>query len=143
MIFSGAQNNRVGTNGDNVGDAAECNIISGNFRNGVEISDTNTSKNVVAGNFIGTTVAGTAALPNGTRGGNGVQIRNGASFNLIGINTADKDPLAERNVISGNVWSGVRISDPGSDGNTVTGNFIGTDKTGAWLAPQPGRRRTH
>jgi titin len=130
-IFGGAQNNRIGTNGDGTNDALERNLISGNFGNGVVISDVNTSKNLVAGNLIGTTVTGTAALPNGTRGGNGLQIRNGASFNVIGINPADKDPLAERNVISGNIWSGVRISDSGSDSNTVTGNFIGTDKTGS------------
>ncbi len=88
-IGRGAQSNRVGTNGDGVADAAEGNLISGNFGNGVEISDPNTSKNVVAGNYIGTNTAGTAALPNGTRGGNGLQIRNGASFNQIGINPAD------------------------------------------------------
>jgi titin len=130
-IFGGAENNRIGTNGDGTNDAFERNLISGNFGNGVVISDVNTSKNLVAGNLIGTTVAGTAALPNGTRGGNGLQIRNGASFNVVGINTGDVDPVAERNILSGNIWSGVRISDPGSDSNTVTGNFIGTDKTGS------------
>jgi hypothetical protein len=131
LIAGGAQSNRIGTNGDGINDAFERNLISGNSHNGVEIANTNTKHNLVMGNLIGTTVNGTAALPNGTRGGNGVQIRNGASFNLIGINTADTDPLAERNVISGNIWSGVRISDPGSDNNVVTGNFIGTTKTGS------------
>jgi titin len=138
IIFGGAQSNRIGTNGDGVNDALERNLISGNFGNGVVIADANTSKNTVAGNLIGTTVTGTAALPNGTRGGNGLQIRNGASFNTIGINGGDMDPVAERNILSGNIWSGVRLSDPGSDSNTVVGNYIGTDKTGTVALPNHG-----
>ena len=138
QIDSGAQSNLVGSNGDGVNDLSKRNVISGNLQNGVYIHDPGTNNNLVAGNYIGTNAAGTAALPNGTRGGNGVQIGNGASFNLIGINPANVDPVAERNVISGNVWSGVRIGDPGSDGNTVAGNFIGTDKTGAVSVPNLG-----
>jgi titin len=130
IIFGGAQKNRIGTNGDGTNDPLEFNLISGNFANGVVISDVNTSKNLVAGNLIGTTVNGMAALPNGTRGGDGLDIQFGASFNTIGVNSGDMDPLAERNVLSGNIWSGVRIGF-GSNGNTVTGNFIGTNKTGS------------
>jgi len=37
---------------------------------------------------------------------------------------------AARNVISGNVQIGVRISEPTASGNLVAGNLIGTDVTG-------------
>ena len=63
---TGATWNRIGTNGDGVGDAAERNIISGN---GIGIwfglvGGVGIEQNVVAGNFIGTNPAGTAAIPN-------------------------------------------------------------------------------
>jgi CSLREA domain-containing protein len=81
--------------------------------------------NRIEGNFIGTNVAGAAALENG---GQGVQVF--ASPNhTIGGTTA-----AARNLISGNSSCGVEIGDNfgggGSTGNRVSGNFIGTDVTG-------------
>jgi titin len=65
-IFGGAKNNRIGINGDGVADAAERNIISANAFVGVRIAGTGSGAhdNVVAGNFIGTDVTGTAALGN-------------------------------------------------------------------------------
>ena len=36
-----------------------------------------------------------------------------------------------RNLISGNVGSGVEITGSGTSGNVVAGDFIGTDVTGA------------
>src|SRR5262249_28822963 len=56
-IDFGAHDNRIGTNGDGVADAAERNVISGNG-NGIELFATGTINNVVAGNFIGTTASG-------------------------------------------------------------------------------------
>ena len=43
------------------------NIVSGNA-NGVVISDTGTSGNVIAGNYIGTGLTGESALPNANDG---------------------------------------------------------------------------
>src|SRR5207253_715829 len=57
-----ATNNRIGTNGDGVNDAAERNVISGNTQRGVLIQDVGTTGNVVAGNYIGTNTAGTLGL---------------------------------------------------------------------------------
>src|SRR5207244_676013 len=75
-----------------------------------------TGHNTVAGNLIGLTAAGTAAVPNG---GAGVGITAGAADNTIGGTTA-----AARNVISGNTTSGVEIADPGTTGNAVQGVYI-------------------
>lgn len=81
---------------------------------GVRVSGTN---NLVAGNFLGTDVAGTASLGNV----NGVIIDGSSS--TVGGTTA-----AARNVISGNSNNGVIIFP--ATGIVVEGNFIGTDLTG-------------
>jgi hypothetical protein len=118
FIWTGAQNNTVG--GDTEG---ERNVISGNDRDGVVIGDDATVNNVVCGNYIGTDASGNADLANSW---NGVWITGGAQNNTVGGQAA-----GERNVISGNGWSGVDISGTDSNGNTVLGNYIGTDETGA------------
>ncbi|MBC8356264.1 MAG: DUF4347 domain-containing protein, partial [Planctomycetes bacterium] len=77
----------------------------------------NSDNNTIVGNYIGTNVAGTAALGNGAEG-----IRIDANNNTIGGTT-----VADRNVISGNV-DGVGIRS--GTGNVVQGNFIGTNAAG-------------
>ena len=79
------------------GQAGAGNVISGNSGDGVDVSG---MASVVAGNYIGTDETGTIALGNS---GDGVDV-SGAD-NTIGGLTA-----AERNVISGNGGSGVRIA---------------------------------
>lgn len=110
--ISGAKNNIIGGTNPNAR-----NIISGNS-SGVTIWNATASDNVVQGNFIGTDVKGTGAVPNGR----GVQIRSGANNNLIGGTTAGAG-----NVISGNTFNGI---DLGGSSNTVQGNFIGTQSDG-------------
>jgi titin len=97
------------------------NVISGNAGFGVNIFG-NASRNVLAGNFIGTDVSGTQAL--GNRAG-GVVINLRASNNRIGGTTAES-----RNVISANGNAGVLISDELTAGNVLQGNYIGTDVSG-------------
>jgi hypothetical protein len=75
----------------------------------------------VLGNLIGTDPSGTRALGNLA---DGVYI-DGASNNTIGNGAA-----GERNVISGNGVVGIQIDGPGSSGNVVQGDFIGTDSSG-------------
>ncbi len=103
------------------------NIISGGTYQGVVIRDLGTRNNVVAGNYIGINANGNAALPNGQAG---VNIFGGAGSNLIGGYTA-----AARNVISGNAFQGIAISDPNTGGNIVAGNYIGLDPTGTTPIP--------
>jgi titin len=127
LINGGATNVLVGTNADGVNDALERNIISGNTDSGVQVADTGTSHNTVAGNYIGTDVNGTAAVANGI---DGVLINNGATFNRVGTNGDGVNDAVERNIISGNTADGVQVADAGTSHNTVAGNYIGTDVTG-------------
>ncbi|MCA9261729.1 MAG: right-handed parallel beta-helix repeat-containing protein, partial [Planctomycetales bacterium] len=103
------------------------NLISGNGQDGVRIEGLPSTGNRVQGNWIGTTAAGDAALPNA---GRGVSLRNGASSNLIGVESL----AGEGNVIAGNGVSGVEISGSAFD-NQVAGNLIGTDQTGVSAVP--------
>src|SRR5437667_6983827 len=84
--------------------------------------DINSNGNTIEGNFIGTNPAGTAALPNGASSQGGVIFVGASSNNTVGGTTPDA-----RNLISGNIGEGVSF---GGTGNTVQGNFIGTDVTG-------------
>ena len=102
--------------------AAAANVISGNDGDGVLISGSNTSDNVILGNLIGTAMNGTGDLGNG---GSGVELLGGKS-NVIG-GTAS----GAANVISGNVKYGVYLYQSGTSGNVVLGNLIGTDTNGA------------
>jgi parallel beta-helix repeat protein len=137
-IDGGASNDLIGTNGDGVNDAAERNLISGNGFAGIRLSGQGTDDNAVAGNWIGTSVTGDAALGNGTSTvyyqyvhlGGGVVIQGGASDNRIGTDGNSVDDVGERNLIAGNGWDGIDIIGGGTDENVVAGNFIGTDPTG-------------
>ena len=135
IISLGASSNLVGTSGQDgaVADALERNVISGGTY-GVYIYGQGiaTTGNVVAGNFIGTTADGSAALGNAS----GVVIAQGASSNWVGVNSvygpANSD---QRNIISGNTEDGVEITDTGTTGNVVAGDFVGTNATGTTSIP--------
>ncbi len=130
MHISGSFN-RVGTDGGE-DYQSERNVISGNKADGVVIVGLRAVSNIIAGNYIGTDMTGTEAIPNGTFSWNGgISIEQGATLNVIGTDGNGIGDAAEGNVISGNVGSmGVWISDVGTEGNVVAGNFIGTDADG-------------
>ena len=123
-IEGGAQSNSIGGTAAGAG-----NVISSNRREGILIRESGTNGNLVQGNFIGTDVTGSAAIPNGSGGSqSGVNIRGGAQGNIIGGTTP-----GARNVISGNASVGVLIGffEPaGTNGNVVQGNYIGTNAAG-------------
>ncbi|MBW3539574.1 MAG: right-handed parallel beta-helix repeat-containing protein, partial [Planctomycetes bacterium] len=128
LIQNGAQNNRIGTNGDGVSDDLERNVIAASTFHGVEIRHNGTDFNVVAGNYLGTNATGTAPLGNGF---DGVAIWQAAAHNRIGTDGSnDAFNASERNVISGNGRFGVYILQAGSDHNVVAGNYIGTNVAG-------------
>lgn len=87
---------------------------------GVVIAAGNTGSDTVAGNYIGTDASGTQAL--GNREGVIIAIESGAGSTIGGTSRAD------RNVISGNQSNGIEIDQ--ANGNTVAGNYIGTDASG-------------
>ncbi len=130
-IRQGAQGNRIGIDGAEANALGDRNLIAGNGGIGVYIGDAGTEGNVVAGNYIGTTATGFAALG----GAGGVQIGWGASHNLIGTNDDGQGDALERNVISGNAGAGIFIfgdsNTPAATGNVVAGNYIGTTADGA------------
>lgn len=99
------------------------NVISGNTWDGVFLFGANASSNVVQGNFIGTSVAGTTSISNGI---SGIGIENG-SANLIGGADA-----GARNLISGNLANGILLYGSTASSNFIQGNFIGTDTTGTF-----------
>jgi titin len=127
LIHNGASGNLIGTNGDGIRDDVERNVVSGNTSSGFFISVAGTNNNVVAGNYIGTSANGTAALGNGQFG---VVLVNGPRFNRIGTDANGVADEAERNVISGNGRHGVIILNPGTESNVVAGNYVGIDVTG-------------
>ena len=76
--------------GDTVGGtvAAARNVISGNSNDGVQLDGSNTTDNVIEGNFIGTDISGTTAVDprDQTIGNNndGVEINSGATGRSVG-----------------------------------------------------------
>ena len=86
---------------------------------GIEI--TTNGGNVVEGNFIGTDINGTAQRGNIF---DGIRMFDSANNIVGGLQNS------ERNIISGNYSAGIRIVGSGSTGNSVKGNFIGTDRSG-------------
>ncbi|HEY1599440.1 MAG TPA: right-handed parallel beta-helix repeat-containing protein, partial [Pirellulales bacterium] len=123
VYINGASDNTIG------GTGTVRNLISGNKRNGVEITGSAAVGNQVLGNYVGTDKSGLAAVPNLF---DGVDIFD-APLNVIGGTTA-----AARNIISGNSGNGVVISGSNAAGNVVEGNFIGTDATGLAFCPNVG-----
>ena len=136
FVGGGAQNTRIGVSASDADPAGERNAISGNTYSGVEIEGTSTGPNttgtIVAGNYIGTNVAATGAVPNGN---NGVLIDSGAQSNLIGVNGSDTNAASEGNLIAGNTSNGIEITGTGTNSNTVAGNWIGTNKTATTSLP--------
>ena len=96
------------------------NLISGNG-NGVQISDTDATGNVVIGNLIGTDVSGTIALGNNS---------SGVVILFSPDNTIGGTASGAGNVISASVGDGVYIQGTDATGNLLHGNWIGTDVTG-------------
>jgi uncharacterized repeat protein (TIGR01451 family) len=161
--------------------AGEGNVISGNQTHAVTVVGAASANNVIQGNLIGTTLTGMNRLANGGIGidivsavnttiggpgaarnvisgnGTGIQLRTGATGNVVAGNYIGTDVLgtgaignglaitvrdgapgniiggstpAARNIISGNTGDAVSLQDAGTIGNLVAGNYIGTDVSG-------------
>ncbi len=124
-VFSAARTNLIGGTASGAG-----NVISGNLRQGVAITGAGTDGNIVQGNIIGLNPAGTVKIGNGFEDipgrvfSSGLRLSNGQN-NLIG-GTAP----GARNVISGNATQGITITEAGTTGNIVQGNYIGLNAAG-------------
>jgi len=113
--------------------AASRNIISGNALHGIVITqDTfggTAANNTITGNYIGTDVTGTLAIPNTF---DGILI-NDSPNNIIGGTTGTTPGGActgACNLISGGSGNGVGLWHSGTFGTSIQGNYIGTNVTG-------------
>lgn len=106
----------------------ERNII-GNCGRGIDLADSTCQFNTVSGNFIGTDISGSYAIPNDA----GIMVEVGTRNNIIGGTTP-----AERNLVSGNNF-GITLTDPPSSQNSVIGNWVGVDATGTYGIPNSGK----
>ena len=112
--------------------AADRNVISGNAQIGLEL-EPNADHTTVQGNYIGVNKSGTGALPNlGAPGADAAVVVAGTTATIGGSTTA------AANVISGNDATGVEIVGIGTQSNTVTGNLVGTNRTGTAAIPNTG-----
>jgi parallel beta-helix repeat protein len=107
------------------------NLVSGNRGTGIRIVS-GSEKNVLNGNFVGTTADGDSALGNG---GDGVRIRNANGNSLIGCRFVD-NPFVYYNVLAANGGNGLRITD--SNDVTVQANFFGVGANNTNLLPNHG-----
>jgi titin len=96
------------------------NLISASAQSGIYVAGSLATGNQIQGNYVGTDITGSAALANQLGG-----IYLYAPTNFIG-GTA----IGAGNLISGNLADGLSIGDPGTVGNVVQGNFIGTQADG-------------
>ena len=100
------------------------NVISGNGANGIFISNAN--KAVIQGNYIGVGADGTTIVANKN---DGIDLSTSVGDQIGGI------AAGSGNVISGNTFDGISIFAGNSTGDTIQGNFIGTDATGTVAEP--------
>ena len=126
LINAGASRNTIGGTAAGAG-----NVIPGNDHNGVDISDTTTTGNLVQGNFIGTNAAG-----QGIAVGNA---QDGVLIDMAPGNTIGGPTTSARNIISGDQSNGVEVkAEPNSDftafidapNNVIQNNYIGLDVSG-------------
>ena len=115
-INTGAKNNVIGGNRNvGLGPNGQGLRISNCGGVGAEITE-GASNNVIKGCWIGLDSSGMAAQSNL----GGMLISQSANNNAIGGAV-----YGEANVISGNTYEGIAVSDAGTDGNVIVGNIIG------------------
>jgi hypothetical protein len=127
-----ASNNTIGGVPDPVSAPMPRNIISGNERAGVAIYGAGATSNKVQGNYIGTDINGTNAIPNGN---DGVRLGDnslgaGPRGNFVG-----GMEVGAGNLISGNMDNGIEIAGAATSGNMIQGNLIGTKANGSTALP--------
>lgn len=113
LIENGAQSNILGGVSTGTG-----NVLSGNNTRGVYITDTNTTGNLVEGNFIGLAANGVTALGNAWEG---LIVDNGAQSNVVGVNILG---AGAANRIGFNGDEGIAVYSNSTVGNTFRENNI-------------------
>jgi hypothetical protein len=125
-IAGGISSILVGSDGVGSDNASERNVISGNSIAGIHLEGAlyvdNSTRLHIAGNTIGLDALATYALPNQR----GMVLHNEGNL-VIGF-AGEGNPLAQRNILSGNSFEGIVA--PGNTRITIAGNYIGTDYAG-------------
>ncbi len=119
IYANGATNSTIGGTVANAGNVISGTGTTGGGTNGIYLSAT-ASGWTIAGNTVGLNAAGTAIVAND---GYGIQIL--SSGNTIGGTSS-----FARNVISGSLNNGIRLTGSSATGNTILGNFVGTSASG-------------
>jgi titin len=136
VIDGGATLNLIGGDGSSAAaDAAARNVISGNGWDGIQFRGSGTNNNTAAGNYVGVDASGVNAIPNK----HAVSIAGGAAFNVVGTRGTEADTAGLRNILSGNVWQGIYLSDAGTTNNVIAGNYIGPNVNGNVAAGTTGQ----
>ena len=134
-IFITSPDNTIGGTAPGAG-----NLISGDGRlAGIRLDGTAAQNNVVQGNLIGHSPSGTGPLGGGTTAsnGDGVEITEGASDNMIGGAAA-----GAANTIAFNAGAGIRFGDAVSTaatGNSIIGNIISSNGADGVIVSSPSR----
>ncbi len=112
-LLDGARSNIIGG-----AIATAANVISGNANYGLSVSGTNTTENVIQGNWIGLDSTGSLPVANGW---DGIAIYDGASRNTVGRSL---DDTGAGNHIAFNAGAGLVLFDPQTTGNSLRGNHV-------------------
>jgi hypothetical protein len=84
----------------------------------VRLSGPGSTGNLLLDDYVGTDAGGTLPLGNGS----GVVLDGGAWGNTVGTPAAQGG-----NLVSANLGAGITVGGPGTSGNLVQGNYVGTD----------------
>jgi len=96
------------------------NVISGNGFDGIFVTN-GSAWVLIQGNYIGTDASGMVGIGN---------TNNGLNIQCPGSLVGGITPAAQ-NLISGNAYYGIYLTNTGASNNVIQGNLIGTDLTGA------------
>ncbi|HWB13392.1 MAG TPA: MBG domain-containing protein [Pirellulales bacterium] len=116
VITGGAGANQIGADG-----ATGVNVISANAADGIDLEHA-AANNVIKNNVIGLNASGTAALANSATQKYGISISS-TPGTIIGATSFSQGG----NVISGNTFDGILLSDSPTIETRISGNYIGTD----------------
>ncbi|WP_145944014.1 LamG-like jellyroll fold domain-containing protein [Fuerstiella marisgermanici] len=131
-IIYGSRNTRIGTDGNDISDQHERNVISANHERGIRLEGAGIDGTVIAGNLIGTDIDGGRGLGNSYEG---IKLNSGVTNTIVGTDGlgSASGNTAERNVISANGFSGIATGDPDVSQLTIAGNYFGIDRDGTTL----------
>ncbi len=126
-----SNNNTIGTEGNNISDSEEKNVLGHNLN--AAIYSNECSGNKIAFNYIGIGSDGSTVCGNR----NGLVFNNSHS-NLVGALANGISDFNETNVISANSGDAVILSGVNSYNNTFAGNYVGIGKWNAEEKPNLG-----